>query len=97
MLLERLVSYVKDKWKYFFMFCLPFVAAFFLTFNDAPDRAVKCMVCTCLFGVLFSIVGVTWKDCLLPIVCGVLFYLGTAGTFFLYSMSMANIAVLSLT
>lgn len=88
MLLERLVFYVKHKWKYFFVFCLPFVTAFFLTFKDAPDRAIKCMVCSCLFSVLFSVVAVTWKDCFLPIVCGVLFYLGTAGTFYFHSMSI---------
>lgn len=80
--------YARDKVKGFFLFCVPFIVAFFLTFKDTPDRAVKCMACSCLFGILFAIVGNTWKEQILPIICGVLLYLGTAGTFYLYAMSI---------
>lgn len=77
----------KQRGIYALCFIIPFIAALYATFQDSPDRWMKCLICTVGFSLLFAANAENWRDMLLPLLCGIMYYLGSAGTFYLYSTS----------
>lgn len=77
----------KQRGIYALCFIIPFIAALYATFQDSPDRWVKCLICTLGFSLLFSASAENWRSMLIPLLCGIMYYLGSAGTFYLYSTS----------
>lgn len=77
----------KQRGIYALCFILPFIAALYATFQDSPDRWMKCLICTVGFSLLFAANAENWRDMLIPLLCGIMYYLGSAGTFYLYSTS----------
>ena len=77
----------KQRGIYALCFIIPFIAALYATFQDSPDRWMKCLICTVGFSLLFAANAENWRDMLIPLLCGIMYYLGSAGTFYLYSTS----------
>ena len=79
------------RWKKYVMynmaFLIPFLFIFFNTFTWNSDRAFKCVVSSILFSLVFSLMSRGVREIILPVLCGVLFYIATAGTFYWYFTS----------
>lgn len=84
---NMLFRVAKQRSIYVLCFIIPFILALYATFQDSPDRLMKCLICTLGFSLLFSANVENWHDIIIPLLCGVTYYIGSAGTFYLYSTS----------
>lgn len=83
-----LKKYFLDKFRIALYFFIPFLLLFLFTHKGNEIRALKCIACTMFFTVIFSFLVEQKKEIYMPLICGLLFYVGSAGTFTLYTETL---------
>ena len=77
----------KEKIIFFCCFVVPYIASLELFFINDADRFVKCIIVTIIYGVLFGMMVKKTRDIVIPLFCGIIYFVGIAGTFYMYAVT----------
>ena len=86
---NRKLNYEVAKEKLYFLCCfmVPYIVLLELFFRNDVDRFVKCIIVTIIYGVLFGMLAKKTRDIVIPLFCGIIYFVGIAGTFYMYAVT----------
>lgn len=77
----------KEKIIFSMLFYGPYIVLLELFFENDVDRFVKCIIVTIIYGVLFGMLAQKTRDIVIPLLCGIIYFVGIAGTFYMYAVT----------